>query len=165
MAMGHATQETKATFSVELARDVVVLAVGLVVAGTLALASFWAVEPGSLLAGWNARVAMWSLVPAASLLVAHWRVAKAWTGGPGEGARAGVIDSRATTLAALMLAPAVLVLSAAVVAAVVGILGGPTHPNHLADDLTTAEHVVRASVGVGISLVAALVARSAAKHR
>ncbi|MGW3798086.1 hypothetical protein [Dermacoccus nishinomiyaensis] len=78
-------------------------------------------EPVGLLTGWNRSAALWSLLPALVLLVAHWQVAKAWTGG----SRVPGFDSRAAILAALMLAPAVVLLSGALV----GVVGGPTHTN------------------------------------
>lgn len=150
MAMWDAAQETKvSTFTSELGSDLVVLSAGMGLALALGAVGAWSVQPESLLTGWNGSVALWSLLPALTLLVAHWYAAKAWSR---EGSVPGV-DPRATTLAALLLAPAVLVLSASLVAAFVGVLGGPTHPNTVADDLTLAGHLTRALTGVGLSAV------------
>lgn len=109
MAMWEATQEHETSFTEEFGRDLLVLAAGMGVAATLGAVAVWVVEPVGLLTGWNRSAALWSLVPALALLAAHWQVAKAWTGG----SRVPGVDSRATILAALMLAPAVLLLSGA----------------------------------------------------
>ncbi|RYI24195.1 hypothetical protein EVU97_00210 [Dermacoccus sp. 147Ba] len=161
MAMWEATQEHEASFTEEFGRDLLVLAAGMGVAATLGAVAVWVVEPVGLLTGWNRSAALWSLVPALALLAAHWQVAKSWTGG----ARVAGFDSRATILAALMLAPAVLLLSGALVAALVGLVGGPRHTNLVADDLTTGAHLLRAGVGVVIGVGVALAARRLTHRR
>ncbi|EFP56706.1 hypothetical protein [Dermacoccus sp. Ellin185] len=114
-------------------------------------------EPVGLLTGWNRSAALWSLLPALVLLVAHWQVAKAWTGG----SRVPGFDSRAAILAALMLAPAVVLLSGALV----GVVGGPTHTNLVADDLTTSAHVLRVGVGGAVGILASAAARALVTRR
>lgn len=162
MAMWDAAQETKvSSFTSEFGRDVAVLSAGMILAFALAAVGAWSVQPASLLAGWNGSVALWSLAPALALLVAHWQAAKAWM----RDDCVPHVDPRATTLAALLLTPAVLVLSASVVAALVGTLGGPTHPNSVADDLTFTQHLVRALTGAGVSALVVGGARYVARRR
>ncbi|MGX5693813.1 hypothetical protein ACWKWA_11695 [Dermacoccus abyssi] len=161
MAMWEATREHETSFTEELGRDLLVLAAGMGVAAALGAVAVWVVEPVGLLTGWNRDAALWSLLPALVLLVAHWQVAKAWTGG----SRVPGFDSRAAILAAFMLAPAVVLLSGALVAALVGVVGGPTHTNLVADDLTTSAHLLRVGVGGAVGILASAAARALATRR
>lgn len=146
-------------FAEDLGRDVATLSVGAVIAVALGATTLWLTAPFAVLRGWNATAAAWNLVPALALLAAHLVVARCWLRVPTRW-----IDGRAGVLSALMLAPAVCVLSATFLAGVVGLLGGPHHTNVVADDVSTGAYAVRTLVALLVAAAAGAVWMASRRH-